>query len=117
MPLQTINSQRSALPSPSDSRWYYDLCWLLPHQRRPHGQHRPDSKADALEQISPDKNTHCPPAPAAFTHQPFRWNGLHHLVLAHPDRHASYAVRIPRCRISPPASSPPHLAVTQLPST
>ncbi|MFB9072542.1 hypothetical protein ACFFX0_15595 [Citricoccus parietis] len=70
----------------------------------------------ALGQISPDKNTHFPPAPATSTHRPFRWKGLHHLVLAYPDRHAFYAVRVPRCRDLPPASFPPHLTVTQLPS-
>lgn len=44
-----------------------------------------------------------------------RWDGLHHLLLAYPDEHAFYVVRVPQCRVLPPASFPPHLAVTQLP--
>jgi hypothetical protein len=33
----------------------------------------------------------------------------------HPDRPASYAVRVPRCRVSPRASSRPRLTTTPLP--
>src|SRR5690625_1923759 len=44
-------------------------------------------------------------------------DGLRHLVLAHPDQRAFYAVRVPLCRVTSRASSPPHLTVTQLPPT
>lgn len=67
------------------------------------------------QQISPDKNSRFPPAAAASTKRPFGGHGLHHGWLAHPGRRASHAVRVPRCRVSPRASFPPHLAVTQLP--
>jgi hypothetical protein len=67
-------------------------------------------------EISPGKasNLHC--APAASTSRPLDGIGLRHLQLARPDRAASNAIRVPRVAASPPASFPPRLAATQLPS-
>jgi hypothetical protein len=42
-------------------------------------------------------------------------DGLCLLERAYPDRPAFYAVRVPRCRVSPRASFPPRLTTTQLP--
>jgi len=44
-------------------------------------------------------------------------DGLRHPRLAHPNHHAFYAVRVPRCRVSSRASFRPRLTATPLPPT
>jgi len=68
-------------------------------------------------EISPDKTSNLPRAPAASTKRPLDDIGLRHAMLARPDRLASNAIRVPRVAISPPASFPPRLTTTQLPLT
>lgn len=57
----------------------------------------PVTRVTHWDRQPPNRNIHFPAA-AAFTHLPFRWNGLHHLWPAHPNQPAFYAVRVPRCR-------------------
>ncbi len=56
-----------------------------------------------------------PLRPPRLRDDPVDGDGLHLLEQAHPDRPASYAVRVPRCRDTPRASFPPRLTATQLP--
>src|SRR5262249_4051291 len=56
-----------------------------------------------------------PLRPPRLRDDPVDGDGLYLLEQAHPDRPASYAVRVPRCRVSPRASFPPRLTTTQLP--
>ena len=56
-----------------------------------------------------------PLRPPRLRDDPVDGDGLYLLEQAHPDRPASYAVRVPRCRVSPRASFPPRLTLTQLP--
>src|SRR4029077_19891945 len=53
--------------------------------------------------------------PPRLRDDPVGGDGLYLLEQAHPNRPASYAVRVPRCRVSPRASFPPRLTTTQLP--
>jgi hypothetical protein len=61
------------------------------------------------------RTTNFPLRPPRLRDDPVGDDGLHLLEQAHPDRPASYAVRVPRCRDSPRASFPPRLTTTQLP--
>ena len=61
------------------------------------------------------RTTTFPLRPPRLRDDPVGDDGLYLLEQAHPDRPASYAVRVPRCRDSPRASFPPRLATTQLP--
>jgi hypothetical protein len=56
-----------------------------------------------------------PLRPPRLRDDPVDGDGLHLLEQAHPDRPAFYAIRVPRCRVSPRASFPPRLTTTQLP--
>ena len=67
-------------------------------------------------ETSPDKSSNRPRTPAASTLRPLDDHGLRRALPARPGRPAFYAVRVPRVAGSPPASFPPHLAVTRLPS-
>ena len=61
------------------------------------------------------RTTTFPLRPPRLRDNPVGDDGLYLLEQAHPDRLASYAVRVPRCRVSPRASFPPRLTTTQLP--
>jgi len=61
------------------------------------------------------RTTTFPLRPPRLRDDPVGSDGLYLLEQAHPDRPASYAVRVPRCRDSPRASFPPRLTTTQLP--
>ena len=61
------------------------------------------------------RTTTFPLRPPRLRDDPVGDDGLCLLEQAHPDRPASYAVRVPRCRDSPRASFPPRLTTTQLP--
>src|SRR5258706_6151607 len=61
------------------------------------------------------RTTNFPLRPPRLRDDPVDGDGLHLLEQAHPDRPASYAVRVPRCRDTPRASFPPRLTTTQLP--
>jgi hypothetical protein len=61
------------------------------------------------------RTTTFPPRPPRLRDDPVGDDGLYLLEQAHPDRPASYAVRVPRCRDPPRASFPPRLTTTQLP--
>ena len=67
------------------------------------------------KETSPDKNDHFPPTADASTLRPLGGDGLRRVWPAHPDRLASYAVRVPRCRDLPRASFRSRLATTPLP--
>jgi hypothetical protein len=90
----------------------------LPGQPPPHDANRwrgATTAQPAPGQISPDKNDQFPLRPPRLRDDPVDGDGLHLLEQAHPDRPAFYAVRVPRCRVSPRASFPPRLTTTQLP--
>ena len=61
------------------------------------------------------RTTTFPLRPPRLRDDPVGDDGLYLLEQAHPDRPASYAVHVPRCRDSPRASFPPRLTTTQLP--
>jgi hypothetical protein len=61
------------------------------------------------------RTTTFPLRPPRLRDDPAGDDGLYLLEQAHPDRPASYAVRVPRCRDPPRASFPPRLTTTQLP--
>jgi hypothetical protein len=61
------------------------------------------------------RTTNFPLRPPRLRDDPVDGDGLYLLEQAHPDRPASYAVRVPRCRDTPRASFPPRLTTTQLP--
>jgi hypothetical protein len=61
------------------------------------------------------RTTNFPLRPPRLRDDPVDGDGLHLLEQAHPDRPAFYAVRVPRCRVTPRASFPPRLTTTQLP--
>ncbi len=61
------------------------------------------------------RTTNFPLRPPRLRDDPVDGDGLCLLEQAHPDRPASYAVRVPRCRDTPRASFPPRLTATQLP--
>lgn len=68
-------------------------------------------------EISQGKTLVFPSVAAGFTGVPFRMIiGRDHPQLAYPDTPAFYPVPVRPLRIWPPASSPPRLATTQLPS-
>lgn len=69
----------------------------------------------APRQTSPDKNDRFPLCPPRLRDDPVDGDGLRLLEQAHPDGPALYAIRVPRCRVSPRASFPPRLTATQLP--
>src|SRR5438034_1196351 len=55
------------------------------------------------------RTTTFPLRPPRLRDDPVGGDGLYLLEQAHPDRPAFYAVRVPRCRVSPRASFPPRL--------
>ena len=61
------------------------------------------------------RTTTFPLRPPRLRDDPVGDDGLYLLEQAHPDRPASYTVRVPRCRDTPRASFPPRLTTTQLP--
>src|SRR6266516_7925423 len=61
------------------------------------------------------RTTTFPLRPPRLRDDPVGGDGLYLLEQAHPDSPAFYAVRVPRCRVSPRASFPPRLTTTQLP--
>ena len=77
---------------------------------------RSSSTSTTPVEISPDKNSNFLRTPAASTQRPLDDHGLRRTSQARPGRHAFYAVRVPQVTDTPPASFPPHLTVTQLPS-
>src|SRR5258708_4786558 len=61
------------------------------------------------------RTTTFPLRPPRLRDDPVGDDGLYLLEQAHPDRPASYTVRVPRCTDTPRASFPPRLTTTQSP--
>ena len=112
-------TRRSALPSrhpiPAGTTTSADFCPVSPHLA-----------VRAVGAATPQHNRHpgrpprirttnFPLRPPRLRDDPVDGDGLCLLEQAHPDRPASYAVRVPRCRDTPRASFPPRLTATQLP--
>ena len=69
------------------------------------------------QEISRGKTLPCPLVAGRFTLMPFWMTiGRDHPLLAYPDISALYLLSVRPLQIWPPASSPPHFTVTQLPS-
>ena len=112
-------TRRSVLPGPSlipaGTTTSADFCPVSPHlamravgaATRQHNRH-PD-RPPRIRTIN------FPLRPPRLRDDPVGDDGLYLLEQAHPDRPASHAVRVPRCRVSPRASFPPRLTTTQLP--
>ncbi|MBP1325819.1 hypothetical protein JOF28_001051 [Leucobacter exalbidus] len=77
-------------------------------------QNRCTLTSAALGQASPDKNIHFPLTATAFTHKPFNGGTGFDIVCCLTPTCMPDAIRVPRCQDLPPASFPPHLAMTQL---
>lgn len=74
----------------------------------------PPQTSAAPGQASPGKNIHFPLTPAAFTHRPFNGGTGFSICCCLTPICMPDTIRIPRCQDLPPASSPPHLTMTQL---
>src|SRR6516225_648921 len=61
------------------------------------------------------RTTTFPLRPPRLPDDPLDGGGLCLLEQAHPDHPAYYAVRVPRCRVTPRASFPPRRTTTALP--
>jgi hypothetical protein len=85
--------------------------------RPPPSARRPRSRqAQPTPDRSPQVRTITfPLLPPRLPDSLFGDDGLHLPLQAHPGHPASYAIRIPRCRDSPRASSRPRLTTTPLP--
>src|SRR5207245_10475255 len=92
-----------------------DFCPVSPHLAMRTVGAATTTAQPTPRQISPDRNDQFPLRPPRLPDDPVDGDGLYLLEQAHPDRPASYAVRVPRCRVSPRASFPPRLTATQLP--
>ncbi len=93
-----LTSARSARPSRSG-----------PSARRQRQHNRHPGRPPRIRTIN------FPLRPPRLRDDPVDGDGLCLLEQAHPDRPASYAVRVPRCRDTPWASFLPRLTATQLP--
>jgi len=105
----------AAIRSPAGTTTSADFCPVSPHLA-----------VRAVGAATPQHNRHpgrpprirttnFPLRPPRLRDDPVDGDGLCLLEQAHPDRPASYAVRVPRCRDTPRASFPPRLTATQLP--
>ena len=110
-----VRSFPADVRSPAASTTSADFCPVSPHLTM-----------RAVGAATPQHNRHpgrsprirtitFPLRPPRLRCDPVGGDGLHLLQQAHPDRPAFYAIHVPRCRVSPRASSPPRLTTTQLP--
>jgi hypothetical protein len=97
-------------PSRRPSRSPPVLRPLLTSPRRAATSRPPPSRAGTPLETSRDKPRHLLHTPAAFTLRPLDDDGLHHRMLARPDRPASDAVRVARVMDSHSGflPTPPH---------
>lgn len=101
--------------SPAGTTTSADFCPVSPTSRR-----GPSARRQRQHNRHPGRSprirtTNFPLRRPRLRDDPVDGDGLHLLGQAHPDRPAFYAVRVPRCRVSPRASFPPRLTTTQLP--
>ena len=112
-------TRRSALPGPIRSRPV--LRPLLASARSPRTSRcGPSARRQRQHNRHPGRSprirtTNFPLRPPRLRCDLVDGDGFRLLEQAHPDRPASYAVRVPQCRDSPRASFPPRLTTTQLP--
>ncbi len=110
-----VRSFPADVRSPAGTTTSADFCPVSPHLTM-----------RAVGAATPQHNRHpgrsprirtitFPLRPPRLRGDPVDGDGLHLLEQAHPDRPAFYAIRVPRCRVSPRASFPPRLTTTQLP--
>jgi hypothetical protein len=110
-----VRSFPADVRSPAGTTTSADFCPVSPHltvravgaATRQHNRHpgRPPRI----------RTTTFPLRPPRLRNDPVGGDGLNLLEQAHPDRPALYAIRVPRCRVTPRASFPPRLTTTQLP--